>query len=63
MICFSNFICRIEAKHLFQLFPAALLKCKLILGTIFILRKGIEVGGWSRKWQFSLNLCSEIILW
>ena len=29
------------------------------LGAIFILRKDIGVGGWSRKWQFSLTLCSE----
>ena len=26
----------------------------LALGAIFILRKEIGVGGWSRKWQFSL---------
>ena len=32
------------------------------LGTIFILRKVIGVGGWSRKWQFSLMLCSEMSL-
>ena len=35
---------------------------KLILGAIFILRKDIGVGGWSRKWQFSLTLCSENVL-
>ena len=29
------------------------------LGAIFILRKDIGVGGWSKKWQFSLTLCSE----
>ena len=29
-----------------------------ILGAIFILRKDIGVGGWSRKWQFSLTLCT-----
>ena len=28
------------------------------LGSIFILRKDIGVGGWSRKWQFSLTSCS-----
>ena len=32
------------------------------LGAIFILRKGIGVGGWSRKWQFPLTLCSENVL-
>ena len=32
------------------------------LGAIFILRKDIGVGGWSRKWQFSLTLCSENVL-
>ena len=26
------------------------------------LRKGIGVGGWSRKWQFSLTLCNENLL-
>ena len=31
-------------------------------GAIFILRKEIGVGGWSRKWQFSLTLCSENVL-
>ena len=29
---------------------------------IFILRKDIRVGGWSRKWQFPLNLYSENVL-
>ena len=29
-----------------------------LLRAIFILRKDIGVGGWSRKWQFSLTLCS-----
>ena len=24
-----------------------------------MLRKDIGVGGWSKKWQFSLTLCSE----
>ena len=33
----------------------------LLLGAIFILRKDIGVGGWSKKWQFSLTLCSEIV--
>ena len=28
------------------------------IGAIFILRKDIGVGGWSRKWQFSLTLCT-----
>ena len=28
-------------------------------GAIFILRKDIGVGGWSRKCQFSLTLCNE----
>ena len=32
------------------------------LGAIFILRKDTGVGGWSRKWQFSLTLCSENVL-
>ena len=32
------------------------------LGAIFILRKDIGVGGWFRKWQFSLTLCSENVL-
>ena len=32
------------------------------LGAIFILRKDIGVGGWSRKWQFSLTLRSENVL-
>ena len=27
--------------------------------TIFILRKDLGVGGWFRKWQFSLNLSTE----
>ena len=31
-------------------------------GAIFILRKEIGVGGWSRKWQFSITLCSENVL-
>ena len=26
----------------------------IVLGAIFILRKDIGVGGWSRKWQFPL---------
>ena len=30
-----------------------------VLGAIFILRKGLGVGGWSRKWQISLTLCSD----
>ena len=29
------------------------------LGTIFILCNGNGVGGWSRKWQFSLTLSSK----
>ena len=33
-----------------------------VLGAIFILRKDIGVGGWYRKWQFSLTLCSENVL-
>ena len=33
-----------------------------VLGAIFILRKDIGVGGLSRKWQFSLTLCSENVL-
>ena len=32
---------------------------EITLGAIFILRKDIGVGGWPRKWQFSLTLCSE----
>ena len=32
------------------------------LGAIFILRKDIGVGGWSRKWQFPLTLRSENVL-
>ena len=32
------------------------------LGAIFIVCKDIGVGGWSRKWQFSLTLCSENVL-
>ena len=32
------------------------------LAAIFILRKDIGVGGWSRKWQFFLALCSENVL-
>ena len=32
------------------------------LGAIFILCKDIGVGGRSRKWQFSLTLCSENVL-
>ena len=28
----------------------------------FLLRKDIGFGGWSRKWQFSLTLCSENVL-
>ena len=32
------------------------------LGAIFILHKEIGVGGWSRKCQFSLTLCSKDIL-
>ena len=35
---------------------------KVQLGAIFILRKDIRVGGWSRKWQFFLALCSENVL-
>ena len=34
----------------------------IVLGAIFILRNDIEVGGWSRKWRFSLTLCSENVL-
>ena len=30
-------------------------------GAIFILRKDIGVGGWSRKWQFSLTLCTYVV--
>ena len=36
--------------------------CYNELGAIFILCKDIGVGGWSRKWQFFLTLCSENIL-
>ena len=32
------------------------------LGAIFILHKDIGVGGWSKKWQFFLTLCSERVL-
>ena len=32
------------------------------LGAIFIIRKDIGVGGRSRKWQFSLTLCSDLSL-
>ena len=32
------------------------------LGAIFILRKDLGVGGWSRNWQFSLTLSSENVL-
>ena len=32
------------------------------LGAIFILRNDIGMGGWSRKWTFSLTLCSENVL-
>ena len=35
---------------------------KWSLGAIFILRKDIGVGGWSRKWQFFLTLCSKMSL-
>ena len=31
-------------------------------GAIFILRKDLGVGGWSRKWHFPLTLCSENVL-
>ena len=34
----------------------------MFLGAIFISRKDVGVGGWSRKWQFSLTLCSENVL-
>ena len=34
----------------------------IALGAIFILRKDIGVGGWSRKWQFFITLCSENVL-
>ena len=30
------------------------------IGAIFTLRKDIGVGGWSRKWQFSLTSCSNM---
>ena len=33
-----------------------------VLGAIFILRKDIGVGGWSRKWLFSLTLWSKNVL-
>ena len=35
---------------------------KKMLGAIFILRKDIGVGGWSRKWHFFLTLCSKNVL-
>ena len=35
---------------------------ELGLGAIFILRKDIGVGGWYRKWQFSLTLRNENVL-
>ena len=38
------------------------LEIKMDNGAIFILRKDVGVGGWSRKWQFSLTLCSENVL-
>ena len=38
------------------------LEIKMNNGAIFILRKDVGVGGWSRKWQFSLTLCSENVL-
>ena len=34
----------------------------LRLGAIFILRKDVGLGGWSRKGQFSLTLCSKNVL-
>ena len=34
----------------------------IILGTIFILRKDLGVGGWSRKWQFFITLCTENVI-
>ena len=39
-----------------------LVTSKICLGAIFILHKDIGVGGWSRKWQFSLTLCSKNVL-
>ena len=30
--------------------------------SLYVLRKNIEVGGWSRKWQFFLTLCYENVL-
>ena len=38
------------------------LKFENLLGTIFILRKDLGVGGWFRKRQFSLTLCNENVL-
>ena len=38
------------------------LNLKYVLGAIFILRKDIGAGGWSRNGQFSLTLCSENVL-
>ena len=32
------------------------------VGAIFILRKDIGVGGWSRKWQYFLTLCNKNVL-
>ena len=46
---------RLGAKHLIYSWI-------LWLGAIFIHRKDIGVGGWSRKWQFSLTLWCENIL-
>ena len=34
----------------------------MALGAIFILRKDIGVGRWSKKWQFSLTLCTDNVL-
>ena len=52
----------ILALYLVSTVFAGASKYQLTLGAIFILRKDIGVGGWSRKQPFSLTLCSKSVL-
>ena len=45
-----------------EVMDGALQELHVMIRAIFILLKDIGVGGWSRKWQFSLTLCCENVL-
>ena len=67
-----SFLIFAESKIAFEKIAIIILRWVLVLkliilptsslGAIFILRKDVGLGGWFRKWQFSLTLCSKNVL-